>query len=212
MTTRPLPRRLAGVAAAAFAVLTVAAGCGGTDHGSSSGGHNAGTAASTAASTQPGAEHNDADVTFAQSMIPHHQQALEMASMAETKASNAQVKTLASKIKEAQGPEIEEMTTLLQNWGVAMSMPSGEAHGGMPGMGSMPGMMTAEEMTKFAAATGAGFDRMFLEMMIRHHQGAIEMAKTEQQQGADPAAKALAKSIEQDQATEIAEMQKLLNS
>jgi uncharacterized protein (DUF305 family) len=75
---------------------------------------------------------------------------------------------------------------------------------------SMPGMMTDEEMTKFNAASGADFDKMFLEMMVRHHQGAIEMAKTEQQQGLNPAAKALAATIEKDQAAEIAQMQTLL--
>ncbi len=209
MTHRSLSRRRAGAGTTAIAVLIVAAGCGGTDHGSGSGGHNAGAAAPTAASAQPGVQHNEADIQFAQSMIPHHQQALEMASAAEAKASSPEVKALATKIKQAQGPEIEEMTSALESWGAPTAMPSGDAHGDMA-HGSMPGMMTEEEMAGFAAATGTNFDRMFLEMMIRHHQGAIEMAKTEQQQGSNPGAKALAKAIEQAQAAEITEMQKML--
>ena len=204
MTDRSLHRRLAGAATTAVAVLTAAAGCGGTDHGSGSGGHNAGAAAPSAASAQPGAGHNEADVAFAQAMIPHHRQALEMATTAEAKASSADVKALATRIKQAQGPEIEEMTTWLQNWGAPAEAHSGGGHG------DMPGMMTDEEMAAFAAATGTDFDRRFLEMMIRHHQGAIEMARTEQRQGSDPAATALARAIERDQAAEITEMQSLL--
>lgn len=204
MSNRSLPRRLAGAATTAVAVLTVAAGCGGTDHGSGAGGHDAGAPAPSAASAQPGAGHNEADVTFAQAMIPHHRQALEMATTAEAKASSADVKALATKIKQAQGPEIEEMTTWLQNWGAPAEGHSGGGHG------DMPGMMTDEEMAAFAAATGTDFDRRFLEMMIRHHQGAIEMARTEQRQGSHPAATALARAIERDQAAEITEMQSLL--
>lgn len=212
MSHRTLPgRRLAGVAAATAAVLAVAAGCGGADHGSSTGGHDAGGAPPAGASAQPGAERNQADITFAQSMIPHHQQALQMATAAETKASNPQVKALAAKIKEAQGPEIEQMTQWLATWGAAAApMPTGDPHGGGHDSGAMPGMMTAEEMARFGAAGGAEFDRMFLDMMIEHHRGAVEMAKTEQRQGLDPHAKALAVTIEQAQAAEIAEMEKLL--
>ncbi|GAA0815640.1 hypothetical protein Sya03_60600 [Spirilliplanes yamanashiensis] len=206
-------RRLTGVTVTAVAVLAVATGCGGGDHSSSTGGHNTGGAPSAGASAQPGVQHSQADITFAQSMIPHHQQALEMATTAETKASRPEIKALAAEIKQAQGPEIEQMTAWLANWGAAAaSMPPGETHGGGHDGGAMPGMMTAEEMAKFAAAGGAEFDRMFLEMMIEHHKGAIEMAKTEQQQGVNADAKALAATIEKDQAAEITEMQALLTS
>jgi uncharacterized protein (DUF305 family) len=103
------------------------------------------------------------------------------------------------------------MSGWLAAWGgPGASMPAGEAHGDMPDMGAMPGMMTAEDMARMQAATGAAFDRMFLEMMVRHHQGAVEMARTEQQQGLNPEAKALAATVERDQTAEIAEMQAML--
>ena len=204
MSNRSLHRRLAGAATTAVAVLTVAAGCGGSDHDSTSGGHNTGAAASPAAPAQPGAGHNEADVTFARAMIPHHRQALEMATTAESRASSADVLALATRIKRAQGPEIEEMTTWLRTWGAPTAAHSGGGHG------DMPGMMTDAEMAAFAAATGTDFDRRFLEMMIRHHEGAVEMARAQQRQGADPAATALARAIERDQAAEITEMRSLL--
>jgi uncharacterized protein (DUF305 family) len=219
MSKRSLPtRRVISAAVTAAALLAVTAACGGTDHSTGTDTHNAGTA-----SAQAGTEHNQADLSFVQSMIPHHQQALEMAATAETKATNPEVKALSTKIKQAQGPEIDQMNEWLTMWGAAgASMPAGETHGGMPSMGatptagsmpgmhSMPGMMTEEEMTKFSAMTGADFDKMFLEMMIRHHLGAIEMAKTQQQQGLNPDAKALAATVEKDQAAEITQMQTLL--
>lgn len=213
MSKQSLSVRRIGGLAAAIVVLAATAGCGGADHGGSSGGHNAGGAPSAGASVQPGAQHDQADIAFAQSMIVHHQQALEMAGIAETKASNPEIKALASKIEQAQGPEIAQMTQWLTTWGAAAaSMPAGESHGGAGDHGSetMPGMMTSEEMARFNAAAGPEFDRLFLDMMIRHHEGAIEMARTEQQQGLNPAAKALAATIEKDQAAEISQMRQLL--
>lgn len=75
----------------------------------------------------------------------------------------------------------------------------------------MPGMMTEEDMVKLQAAKGAQFDRMFAELMIAHHKGAIMMAKTEQTDGADPKAKELARTIETAQQAEIKQMQELLD-
>nr|WP_229799026.1 DUF305 domain-containing protein [Planomonospora parontospora] len=156
-------------------------------------------------SAQPAASFNDADVTFAQLMIPHHEQAVEMAKLAETQAADAEIKELAAEIKAAQDPEIATMTAWLTAWGKA-TMPDG-AHGGH----GMPGMMTEEDMVKLQEAKGAKFDRMFAELMIAHHQGAIEMAKTEQAQGLNPEAKQLAKTIETAQQAEIEQMRKLLD-
>lgn len=159
---------------------------------------------------------NDADVTFAQSMIPHHQQAVVMAKMAESHASSPDVKSLAAKIEAAQGPEIATMTGWLKAWG--KDVPSADGMGGMGGMDhgmggdGMPGMMGESEMNDLDTATGSGFDRMFLTMMIEHHTGAIEMAKTEQADGQNKDAVALAKKIEADQTAEIAVMKDLLKS
>ena len=180
-------------------------------------------------------EHNAADLTFAQMMIVHHQGAVEMAELAPSRATSQQVKDLAARIKAAQGPEIEQMQTWLTAWGSAMSgsttaSPSDDGmgdmdHGGMSGMGkegdmsssatagmSMPGMMSDAQMQQLTDASGAEFDRLFLEMMIMHHQGAIEMANTELAEGSNPEALALAESIKTSQTAEIAEMQQLLQT
>lgn len=158
------------------------------------------------------AQFNDADVTFAQDMIPHHRQAVDMAEFAETRAQSPQVKELAAKIKAAQDPEIQTMTGWLEQWGedVPEDMGDMEGHGGMDMGDDMPGMMSSEDMDKLEAAKGAEFDKMFMEMMIEHHEGAIEMAKTEQSDGKYAEAKQLALAIEKAQAAEIATMRKLL--
>jgi uncharacterized protein (DUF305 family) len=191
---------------ALVAALTLA-GCGGNDETTSS-----------ASSSSSSSNFNDADVTFAQSMIPHHQQAVQMAKMATMKASSPEVKQLADKIEAAQGPEIDTMTGWLKDWG--KKVPSGSMSGmdhdmddmDSTGSGDMPGMMTDADMKKLDGARGAGFDRMFLTMMTEHHTGAIEMAKTEQTDGKNADAVALAKKIEADQTAEIAEMKQLLKS
>ncbi|MCA2216609.1 DUF305 domain-containing protein [Wangella sp. NEAU-J3] len=208
----PFLSRIARLTTTAVALALVGA-CGGTGHGGADGDHGAAAAPAAAASTPPGSQHNQADITFAQAMIPHHQQALEMAAAAETKATDPKVKALATRIKGAQEPEIDEMTSWLSDWAApGASMPAGESHGDMGGTGPMPGMMTADEMAAFTAATGADFDRMFLEMMIRHHQGAITMAAAQRQQGLNPSAKALAEAVEREQAAEITQMRSLLGA
>jgi uncharacterized protein (DUF305 family) len=163
--------------------------------------------------TDAGANHNDADVTFAQQMIPHHRQAIEMAELAETRASSAEVKNLAADIKGAQDPEIDTMTGWLESWGedVPGGEMSGMDHGDMS-MDDMPGMMSEEEMADLEAASGADFDQMFLAMMIEHHEGAIDMAKSEQEDGEYADAIALAEDIEEAQTAEIATMNELLGS
>jgi uncharacterized protein (DUF305 family) len=156
---------------------------------------------------------NDADVAFAQEMIPHHQQAIEMADLAESRAESQEVKDLAADIQAAQGPEIETLTGWLESWGedVPDEGMSGMDHGDMSS-DEMGGMMTEDEMAELEAASGAEFDQMFLTMMIEHHEGAIEMAKTEQSEGGFPEAVDMAEEIETTQAEEIQTMQDLLKS
>src|SRR5215472_9658488 len=139
---------------------------------------------------------NEADVMFAQQMIPHHQQAIQMAQMAPSHAQSPKVRQLAARIGAAQAQEIKTMTSWLHAWG--KPVPSGT-----------PGMMSQQEMSQLMAAHGAQFDRLFLQMMIRHHEGAVEMAKTEQARGLNPAAKKLAHKIETSQTAEIAQMQQM---
>ncbi|RKN38244.1 DUF305 domain-containing protein [Micromonospora endolithica] len=216
--TRTYLRR-AVLAAAGFTAAVTLAGCGAGEH-NTAGGHSATTASPSVTSRQssPGAG-NSADVMFAQMMIPHHQQAVQMADLAATRATDPQVKQLAAQIKAAQGPEIATMTRWLAAWGT--STPSVGATGGMhhgaspnstPGMDhDMPGMMSHADMATLAAATGTDFDKQFLTMMIAHHQGAITMAKDETKNGANTDAKALAQQIVDDQQAEIDTMNRILD-
>lgn len=209
--------RMGAVAGAAALSLTLAA-CGGNDTSSSASSMSMSTSSSPA-SASVDAQHNAADVTFAQGMIVHHQGAIQMAQLAKTKASTQEVKDLAQRIEFAQGPEIQEMTSWLKAWGqpvTAGSSMSGMDMGGSSAsssMGSMDSMgMTPQQMDQLTSATGKAFDRLFLQMMTTHHQGAIEMAKTEQSNGSNPQAMALAKSIETSQTAEVTEMGQMLQN
>lgn len=153
-------------------------------------------------------QHNQADVTFLQAMIPHHDQAIAMAQMAPTKAASPQVKDLADRIQAEQGPEITQMSGLLRSWGA----PVPATNQGIAGMhAQIPGMMSDQQMRQMMASTvGAGFDRMFLQMMIAHHQGAVTMSRAELAQGSNPATRKLAQQIITGQQSEISQMQTLL--
>jgi uncharacterized protein (DUF305 family) len=204
------------VAAAGGALaLTIAlAGCSGDEGSTESGTTAVETSAGPAQETNE--QRNDADVTFAQMMIPHHAQALSMADLALQKAESPDVRRLAEQIQVVQVPEIETMTTWLTNWGEevpATSRDHSAEHGGEGDMsGDVAGMMTEEEMAQLEGSSGAEFDRVFLELMVRHHQSAIEMAATEQADGQNAEALALAQEIEASQAQEVTEMHTLLQS
>ncbi|MCI2421746.1 DUF305 domain-containing protein [Saccharopolyspora sp. K220] len=195
--------RVLSIAIGVVAAAAVLAGCGGGEDMGNMPGHGAPT--STAQPEGSGqAAHNAADVTFAQGMIPHHQQAIEMARLAPERAQSEEVKNLARQIEAAQGPEIETLTGWLRDWGAAESMP-GMQHGDM-GHG---GMMSDEEMGQLSQARGADFDRQFLAMMIKHHEGAVAMSQTELSSGQFPAAKQLAQRIIDTQQAEINTMRGL---
>jgi uncharacterized protein (DUF305 family) len=199
-------KRTSMLLAAGLASITLAA-CGGT---STTPAAPAATApASSAAAGTTGQAHNAADVTFAQGMIPHHKQAVMMAQQASSRAKSPAVKTLAAQIQSAQDPEITTMTGWLTSWGQPTQQPG---MSGMAGhdMGSMGGSMSDADMTKLSKLTGAVFDREFLTMMTAHHNGAIEMARTQLAQGQYPPAKALAQNIITSQTAEIAKMKTLL--
>lgn len=205
-------KKTIALTALAIAGTLTLAGCGGStaSHSGMSGMESTSTPTSTG-STAAMSDFNDADVTFATGMIPHHRQAVEMAKLAGTRAKSPQVKALAMQIMNAQDPEIRTMSNWLTTWG----KPVPSDHSSMSGMdmsssGSMPGMMSGADMDKLKKATGADFDQMFLTMMIAHHQGAIEMANTEKSSGMNADAIALAQQIEEAQTTEITTMQGLL--
>ena len=203
---RTLVRRIL-LPVAVTAVLALAAGCGGDDTGGMD--HGSGSDAQTTASAgSSSATFNDADVTFAQNMIVHHQQAVEMAELAATRAANAEIKTLAAQIKAAQQPEIDKMTGWLTAWGKPTAPAGGH---NMSGTSSMPGMMSTEDMDKIKAASGAAFDKQFAQMMIDHHNGAIEMAREVQKNGSNPDVKKLAADIEKSQQAEVTTLQKFVS-
>jgi len=206
-STRTLIRR-AALGTTALAAALVLAACG-SDNGSDTGSGTQ-TSASAGAEDTAGA-HNDQDVSFAQGMIPHHQQAIQMSKMAASQASSTEVKDLAARIEKAQDPEIETMFGWLKSWGedVPSSMP-GMDHGGHSGSSDMPGMMDTEDMDELMKASGKGFDTMFLTMMVEHHEGAVEMATTEKDKGRYGPAEKLAGDIITAQNAEIEEMNKLL--
>jgi uncharacterized protein (DUF305 family) len=201
MSTRRFAHAVGPVAAAALLVL---GGCGADD-------------ASTTATTS-GGDHNDADVTFAQDMIPHHQQALVMADVAIEGASTKELQQLAERIQDAQAPEIDAMTGWLESWDEEVPdldtmshMMMG--HGDDDDDNDMPGMMDADQMQRMSSmmGDGIGFDRMWVLMMIEHHEGAIEMAQDERVDGQSPDAIALAEDIVTAQKAEIDEMQQMLD-
>jgi uncharacterized protein (DUF305 family) len=124
----------------------------------------------------PEAAPSDADVSFTQNMIPHHQQAIEMAQLVDTHTDRPELRQLADSIVSSQSQEITQMEGWLRGWGKPAT-PS-EGHGGH-GDTEMPGMMIEADMGRLMQSTGTEFDLAFVEMMAAHHQGAIDMATTE---------------------------------
>lgn len=196
-------RRLTAPAVALVLTATLAA-CGSDDSSS---------ADTTPATVAPGGSTatvalNEADVEFAQGMIAHHEQAIEMAEIAldPNVGASPEVVDLATRIKDAQDPEVELMTGWLTAAGEPVVMDTSDGHD----MSSMDGMMTAEQMDSLSAMTGTEFDQMWLEMMIAHHEGAISQSETVKADGSNADVLALADQIITAQQGEIAEMKALL--
>ncbi|HEX8630104.1 MAG TPA: DUF305 domain-containing protein [Catenuloplanes sp.] len=226
MTCRTLSRRTSIVAAAALTGLVLSA-CGDADTAAP-----ASVAAPAAATTAPAVEtssapavaptptpkaaaptragrpatgpHNDLDEMFATDMIPHHRQAVEMAMLAETRASDPRVKNLAARIGTTQDAEIKTMIAWLKGWRKPVPEPdkAHTAHG--------PGMMDHAEMEDLKAAKGTAFDRMFCEMMIRHHEGALQMATAVKTRGQNPAVRSMGAEVAKTQKAEVAELRDIL--
>ena len=226
-----MTKRVLGAAFALALTLGLTA-CGSSSTGAATSTSSSSTTTSGSAAADS-TDHNAVDVMFATMMIPHHEGAIEMSELALAQASTQPVKDLATRIKAAQGPEIEQMQGWLVAWNAAMPMTIGTTapDSGMGGhdMGSMGGteetaassstddfgmgqmmQMSDADMDALRAATGVEFDKLFLQQMIAHHQGAIEMAEVEIARGQNLATLALAESIKSGQTTEIAQMQQML--
>ena len=195
------------VAAAVAATATLLTACSDGDaanHSMGAGSPSSSTAGS--AGTPASGPHNQADVDFATGMVPHHGQALVMADMALRHGGSAEFVALATAIKQAQKPEIDQMGGWLAGWGQPRPHSTVMHHGGSNSMG----MMSDEDMARLEQSTGGTFEEMWLEGMITHHQGAVNMSKTHLDQGSNPEAKALAQRIVDAQTTEIATMRAML--
>ncbi len=202
--------RAIGATTLAMTVAMTAAGCGNDD---TAGGQTEASAT----------ERNDADVAFASDMLQHHAQALSMVDLTLERPLDPDVQELAEQIRAAQAPEIETFTDWLTDWDeeVPETMRDhanaghdeddmGESMEGMDA--EMPGMMSAEDMTALADAPDEEFQTMWLEMMVEHHTGAVEMAEVETEDGQYEPAIDLAEEIKASQTAEIETMQGLLGS
>ncbi|MCK8477837.1 DUF305 domain-containing protein [Microbacterium aurugineum] len=192
--------RVAATAALTLSAALLLSGCGtgtgdvsmpGMDHGSAS----------------PSTGVNDADVMFASMMVVHHEQAIEMSDLLlDAEGVDPAVTDLAKRIKAAQGPEIDQLQGWLDEWGIRSDdrATSGMDHG--------DGMMSEEDLAQLRVADGLEASRLFLEQMIVHHEGAVEMARVQVDDGNDPEAIALAQAIIDAQTDEIQEMNDLLTA
>ncbi|MEV7422668.1 MULTISPECIES: DUF305 domain-containing protein [unclassified Streptomyces] len=209
MTSYRSKGRRAVLAPAAVCAALVLAGCGSQDSGSA--GHSAHDGVSPAAAAPSAAPsavsaHNAADVSFARDMIPHHRQAVEMADLAATRASSAEVRKLASEVRKAQAPEIRTLSGWLTAWGEPAPARDAADHSGH----TMPGMMGDGDMSALEKSSGAAFDTAFLKLMTEHHEGAVAMARTEVAEGAHRGAKDMAESVISSQTAEITRMRTLV--
>jgi uncharacterized protein (DUF305 family) len=199
-------RQLLTIGVAALAMLTTLTAC---NSDSSHEATHSGSTSSSVSSSVAAQQHNQADVTFAQHMIPHHQQAIEMSDTVLAKQGiDARVIDMANRIKAAQGPEIQQMQSWLSQWGVP-TMPM--TPGSMAGH-DVSGMMSEQDMNDLKSADGVEASKLFLTQMIAHHQGAITMGTDEIKNGQYPPAVSMAQSIVTGQQREITEMQGILAS
>ena len=151
-----------------------------------------------------------ADVRFMQGMIGHHAQALEMAALLPERTRRDDMRLLAKRIDVSQADEIQMMQRWLEARG--QQVPGPHAHHA-PGAPLMPGMLTAEEMSRLADARADAFDRLFLELMIKHHEGALTMVKelySSAGAGQESEIYAFASDVDADQRMEIDRMRGML--
>lgn len=182
MKSTRLGCRVLIAAAAALTTLTLAA-CG-TDTTTTQNTPAADTGDMAGMSAPAAAGFNAADVAFAQMMIPDHRMVADMAKLAETKASSKDLKTLAAKMRKDNTAAVATMQGWLRKWGKPTS-------GEMAGM-TVPGAMTSKDMDMLKSMSGMQFDMMFAQMMVKHHQGSVRMARDEAGKGASTDAKTMA--------------------
>lgn len=210
MTSRNIPRIVAILAALAMAVFVSAcsnsqnsapASDGHTDHSHEE--------QAPVISGEP-AGYNADDVSFATDMIPHHEQALELSALVPERSTNPEVIQLAQTIAAAQEPEIATLKAFLVQWNENPDSKTGHEGHDMAGMGGMAGMVDAPTMARLESLNGAEFDTLWLQSMLAHHEGAVEMAKAELANGENVDAKLLAQHVIDAQQAEIDQMRTIL--
>lgn len=190
------------VTLSALSLVLILAGCGTATDPSTGTSASEGGNPQTSTSSEAVA-YNDNDVMFAQMMIPHHEQAVEMADiMLDKDDLDPKTVALSEKIKEAQAPEIERLNGFLESWGQPATADSMDH--------AMDGMLSKDDLDRLKAAQGEEASQLFLEQMTEHHEGAVAMAKEEAAKGDNPEAVALAEDIVSAQESEIQEMQEML--
>ena len=193
--------RIALSATAAIAALVLSA-CGSQDKDASGqSGDSGAMPGMTTSAAGSDASFNDADVAFAQMMIPDHQMTAKMAELAQRKAAGKELKTLAGQMLEGQ----QEAATKLQGWLKTWGKPATSDMAGM----TMPGAMSDKDMTMLESMKGMDFDMMFAQMMVKHHEGSIQMAKDEEAKGASDEAKAMAAEMVKTRQAELEQLRKL---
>ena len=201
----PSTRVRVAAALGALSAVAIVASCGSsspTDQHAAQSSVTAPTSTDATADAQPGV-HNDADVAFARDMLAHHVQAIQLSAMVPSNTTNEQLITLAQKITGEQEPQLQAFRAWLLQWGEDPNADN-SMHGGMPGMVDQP------TIDRLQTLNGPDFDKLWLQSMISHHQGAIGMAQAEIAHGQNPDAIALAKSIIATAQAEIDQMKQML--
>jgi uncharacterized protein (DUF305 family) len=202
-------RRLAAAALATLVVTLPLAGCGDDD----------GTGGAADPVKVPASEDfNGTDVTFATDMIPHHAQALSLVDLTLGRDVSPELLSLSEQVRDTRSAEIEQMADWLEEWGQPVPETSrdhlnAEGHGDDDGTDAhhdLPGMLDEDRVQELADAGGAEFERTWVEMMIEHHEGAVEIAETEIAEGEHPDATAMAESILETQRAEIEQLESML--
>ncbi len=203
---RSCPARVAAALAAVVFAVALAA-CAADSAGD---GHSDPVATDTPVITGEPAGYNAADIAFAENMIPHHKQAIELARLVPDRSTNPELKTLADQIPAAQQPEINILNVLLVQWNENPEVRSGDA-AGQAGQGrSMHGMVDDATVSRLESLRGTEFDTLWLQSMIGPHQGAVVMAKTESADGENVDAIAMATTMAAAQQAEIGQMKQML--
>lgn len=195
----------------AFALTAALTSCGTADEDQDPGASAPDTAQST---EEVSDQHNEADVDYISGMVMHHAQAVEMSEiLLEKDDIETEVSTLAEDIREAQGPEIEQMESWLESWGEdgeGVDHSDMEGMDGTDDMGDMEGMMSQDELDELEDASGTEASRLFLEQMTAHHEGAVSSAQDHLNNGENPEALELSETIISDQEAEIDQMETML--